>query len=411
MNQLEEKFETVQKAPEFKKNSQVFRFIGGNLVSFFGDQIYMIALPLIVLAITESPLSMGIVAALERLPVLIQPIAGVIADRFNRKSLLLVCDLLRGLIIGAMGALHMNGSLWMWEVYVGSLVIGVLTQIYNTSQFASIPRLVQKKDLQLANSVNTGIFNMAVFIGPGLGGILVSFFHPGWALLLNSVSFFVGFLTVLSLKLAEVGHGEDPKTWGAEIKEGFVFVKNQKPILYTNLAMFFSVFGTTLFLTMMIVHLKLSVELSAAQIGWLLSIGGGGAVVGSLVTNLLKETFTYRTILFTAGFIGGISIILFGISQTFISLAIMNLVGTISAAIMSPCIVTIRQVLTPDRLLGRVQATSRFITWVSMPVAAFLAGVLGEHVSTGFPIILGGVISTVATFIYLHPSLNSQVVE
>ncbi|ARI75330.1 MFS transporter [Halobacillus mangrovi] len=112
MNQLEEKFETVQKAPEFKKNSQVFRFIGGNLVSFFGDQIYMIALPLIVLAITESPLSMGIVAALERLPVLIQPIAGVIADRFNRKSLLLVCDLLRGLIIGGNGGFTYERGLY-----------------------------------------------------------------------------------------------------------------------------------------------------------------------------------------------------------------------------------------------------------------------------------------------------------
>ncbi|KHE72130.1 MFS transporter [Halobacillus sp. BBL2006] len=411
MNQAEEKFEALGKVREFKTNGQVFRFIGGNLVSFFGDQIYMIALPLIVLAITGSPLSMGIVAALERLPVLIQPIAGVIADRFNRKTILLVCDILRSLIIGAMGLLHINGFLLMWEVFVGALVIGVLTQIYNTSQFASIPRLVQKKDLQLANSVNTGIFNMAVFIGPGLGGILVSFFHPGWALLLNSASFFIGFLTVFSLKLAEEVHGKIPKTWWAEIKEGFVFVKNQKPILYTNLAMLFSVFGTTLFLTMMIVHLKLSIQMNAAQIGWLLSIGGGGAVAGSLLTNLLKRKFSYRTILFTAGITGGISIVLFGGSQTFISLAVMNMVGTISAAIMSPCIVTIRQILTPDRLLGRVQATSRFMTWLSMPVAAFLAGILGEHLSTGFPIILGGVISTLATFIYLHPSLNRQVVE
>ncbi|MGI8316291.1 MFS transporter [Halobacillus mangrovi] len=411
MNEAKEKFEAVGEIAEFKRNGQVFKFIVGNLVSFFGDQIYMIALPLIVLAITGSPLSMGIVATLERLPVLIQPVAGVIADRFNRRTILLVCDLLRALIVGALGMLHITGSLLMWEVYVGSLAIGVLTQIYNTSQFASIPRLVLKKDLQLANSVNTGIFNMAVFIGPGLGGILVSFFHPGWALLLNSVSFFVGFLTVLSLKLAEEVHNEIPKTWWGEIREGFVFVKNQKPILYTNLAMLFSVFGTTLFLTMMIVHLKLSVDLSAAQIGWLLSIGGGGAVAGSLVTNVLKKTFSYRTILFTAGFIGGISIILFGVSETFINLAIMNMIGTISAAIMSPCIVTIRQVLTPDRLLGRVQATSRFMTWVSMPVAAFLAGVLGEHLSTGFPIIIGGVISTLATFIYLHPSLSRQAVE
>lgn len=128
-----------EKLPEFKRNFQVFRFIGGNLVSFFGDQIYLIALPLIVLAITGSPLSMGIVAALERLPIIIQPFTGVLADRFNRKKILMICDLGRFVVVGLMGSLHMIDALFIWEVYIGALIAGVLTQIYNTSQFASVP--------------------------------------------------------------------------------------------------------------------------------------------------------------------------------------------------------------------------------------------------------------------------------
>jgi MFS family permease len=144
----------------------VFRFIGGNLVSFFGDQIYLIALPLIVLAITGSPLSMGIVAALERIPILIQPFTGVLADNFNRKRILLLCDLGRFLTIGLLGFLYIINSLTIWEIYGGALIVGLLTQIYNTCQFASIPKLVQKKDLQLVNSINTGIFQTAVFIAP-----------------------------------------------------------------------------------------------------------------------------------------------------------------------------------------------------------------------------------------------------
>ncbi len=117
------------KIPEFKKNSQVFRFIGGNLVSFFGDQIYLIALRLIVLAITGSPLSMGIVAALERLPILIQPFTGVLADNFNRRRILLFCDIGRFLTVGFLGFLYILNSLTIWEIYGGALIVGLLTQV------------------------------------------------------------------------------------------------------------------------------------------------------------------------------------------------------------------------------------------------------------------------------------------
>ncbi|WP_174615468.1 MFS transporter [Virgibacillus ihumii] len=396
------------KVPGFKKNYPVFRFIGGNLISFFGDQIYLIALPLIVLALTGSPLSMGVVAALERLPILIQPFTGVLADNFNRKKILCVCDLARFLTIGTLGVLYIMDNLLIWEIYMAAFIVGILTQVYNTTQFASVPRLVQKKDLQLVNSINTGIFQTAVFIAPGLGGILISVFNPGIGLMINSLSFFVGYLVILSLNIDS--NIQEEKVNGskvfADIKEGFTFVINQKPILYTNLAMLFSIFGTTLFLTMLVIHLKSAVGLDAARIGYLLSIGGVAAIVGALMTNILKKYYSYRSILFIAGVVGGGSIIGFGLSDSFIWLVIMNALGTSSAAIMSPCVVTIRQKLSPDYLLGRVQATSRFMTWILMPFSALVAGIVGEYFGTTVTLLIGGVIATLASFIYLHPSIN-----
>ncbi|WP_181778011.1 hypothetical protein [Rossellomorea aquimaris] len=75
---------------------------------------------------------------------------------------------------------------------------------------------------------------------------------------------------------------------------------------------------------------------------------------------------------------------------------------------MSPCIITIRQTLTPDHLLGRVQATSRLMTWVFMPLAAFLAGILAEAIGTDLTIMLAGAISTLASLPYLHHSLKDK---
>ncbi|WP_257348416.1 MFS transporter [Pseudalkalibacillus decolorationis] len=391
--------------PKLKRNFLVFRFMGGNLISFLGDQIYLIALPLIVLAITGSPISMGIVAALERLPVLLQPFAGVLSDRLNRKKVLLICDLGRCLLVGGLGILFTINSLELWQLYSGAFLIGILTQLYNTSQFATVPGLVRKEDLQAVNSINSGIFNAAVMVGPGLGGLIISFYHPGYALFVNSLSFLIAFIMIWSIPI-KTAIREHRKNFFSDLKEGFSFVIRTKAILMTNLAMICSIFGTTLFLTMMIFHLKDSLHFNTLQIGWLLSIGGIGAIGGALLTNGLKKRYTYRKILFIGSSIGGLSIILFGWVDTYGWLVLANGIGTAAAATMSPCIVTIRQTLTPDHLLGRVQATSRFMTWTLIPVAALVSGILAENIGTGYTIMIGGILSTVASIIYLHPSLS-----
>ncbi|MGM0863254.1 MAG: MFS transporter [Bacillota bacterium] len=398
----------VEEFPPLKKNYSVFRFMGGNLISFFGDQIYLIAIPLMVLTITGSPVSMGIVAALERLPILLQPFAGIMSDKFNRKHLLLLCDLGRCLLVGMIGVLFILEVLEMWIVYPVVFGIGLLSQIYNTSQFASVPSLVRREDLQAVNSLNSGIFNLAVFLAPGLGGLIISFFNPGYALMVNSVSFLVSFLAIASLRMKMNERDSSRYSIWGEIREGFEFVAKTKPILYTNLAMVSSVFGTTLFLTLLVFHLKDSINVNTVMIGWLLSMGGVGAIAGAITSNLFRKRFSYRSILFTASVIGGLSILCFGLLETYFWLVIMNAVGTFCASMMSPCIITIRQTLTPDHLLGRVQATSRLMTWVFMPLAAFLAGILAEAIGTDLTIMLAGAISTLASIPYLHHSLKDK---
>ncbi|WP_262985276.1 MFS transporter [Paenibacillus elgii] len=364
---------------------------------------------MLVLAITGSPVSMGIVTALERLPVLLQSLTGIWSDRLNRKTLLLLCDLGRGVITGLLGLLFIMDSLEMWHVYIGAFAAGVLGQLYTTAQIASVPNLVRKSDLQTVNAVNSGFANLAVLAAPGLGGMVIGLYNPGYAVLVNSATFFISLLTVLSLPIRKTAAGTH-KANGmyADLKEGFQFVVRTKPILFTNLAMLVSVFGTTLFLTMMVFHLKETIQLPVGRIGWLLSAGGLGAVGGALVTAVLRKRFSYRTILFAASCLGGLSVVVFSQSQTYAVLLLSNAVGTIAASAINPCIVTIRQTLTPDRLLGRIQATSRFMTWTLMPVAAFLAGVLAEQLGTHGTILLGGLLSTAGSLLYLHPSLQDK---
>ena len=397
----------VDKHPPFKKNYPAFRLLGGNLISYIGDQIYLIAIPLMVLDITGSALSMGIISAIQRIPNLIQPLAGAIVDRINRKIILIICDFFRALLVAALGVLFLFDMLEMWYIYIASFIIGILSVLYTTAQFTVIPSIVNNRDLHLANTLESSSFNSAVFIGPTLGGIVISLYNPGYALLINSFSFICALVAILSIKLPS--NDRFKKEMGgffSELVEGFKYVMNNKIILYTNIALLISNFGTNLFLTILVIHLKGTINLDATSIGLLLSIGGLGAILGSLITNKLVKIFSYKTIFLFAFCIGGLSVILFGIAESYVLLVISNLLGTVAASAINPCIRTIRQKYTPSNLLGRVQATSRFITWILLPLAAFLSGYLSDLIGTSTVIIIGGIIGTSATLVFLHPKVR-----
>ncbi|WP_079479831.1 MFS transporter [Halobacillus salinus] len=384
---------------------QGLRLIGSNFISFFGDQMYVIALPLIVLALTGSPLQMGIIAALERLPVLLQPLAGVLTDRMNRRTLLWSGDIGRFVLMGGLGVLAITDLLHMAFLYFGALLIGIMTQIYQTAQFATLPRVVHKNHLPLFNSMNTGMLQTAILLGPALAGLLISIWSPGVGLILNSLTFLIALILIRTIPQDAPPKNRESTVW-EDVKEGAAFVLEKKPIFYTNLAMFFSIFGTTLFLTMMIVHVKL-LAFSSIEIGWFVSIGGAGALLGALSVNAIKPKVSARVLLFSAGVTGAVSIILFSLYDSFWMLSLMNAIGAGMASMKSPAIVTIRQQLTPPRLHGRVQATSRWMTWLLMPVAALCSGLFAEWIGTEDTIMIGGIIALLASFIYLHPSLKS----
>jgi MFS family permease len=138
------------------KNKKVVKLLGGNFISFLGDQVYLLALPLIVLQITGSAVAMGMIAAVERIPVFLQPIAGWIADTYNRKKLLYIADLARGTLLLLMAVLYQIDLLELWHIAVSALFMGLLTQLHNAAGFAFLPNLVQKDRLHEANAWEGG---------------------------------------------------------------------------------------------------------------------------------------------------------------------------------------------------------------------------------------------------------------
>lgn len=395
----------------------IYRLMIGNLISFIGDQVYFITLPLIVYNVTGSVVQMGIVAAIEKVPNIFQPITGTIADMVNKKKLLLISDALRSILVCTMGFLYIVNNLEMWHIYLGALLLGFFGQIYNTAEFSSIPLICEKEDLHFVNSLDSGIYDMAMLIGPSIGGLIINIYNPGYALLINGLSFLGTFLAVLSIHIPEhsVNTKDESESYKArvffkklieDLRVGFKFVFNTPILIYTNIALIFSSIGTTLFLAVMVFHFKSVLNLNAQQIGFLISIGGIGAILGSILTNFLRKYLSYINIIIIGLVVGGASIITFGILKNYILIVLSNALGTFAVSLISPCIVTLRQSITPKHLLGRVQSTSRFMTWTLIPISAYFSGLLSNLLGTSITIVLGGIIRMAAAIMLIKASKN-----
>ncbi|MFD1356305.1 MFS transporter [Fictibacillus halophilus] len=401
-----------QETQPLYKNVKVMNLLGSKFISFLGDQVYLLVLPLIVLQLTGSAVSMGIIAAVERIPVFFQPIAGWIADTYNRKRILYFSDLSRGFLLLLLAVLYQTDTLEFWHIAAGALFMGWMTQLHNAAGFAFLPHLVHKERLHEANAWDEGLFQTAIVIGPALGGLLVSMTAPGAGLFLNAISFFLTFWMITKIHIEHENKVTRYKlhtffhAFASELKEGFKHVFNTKIIWYTNLALMISTFGTTMFLTLLIFHLKEVLVFKPAEIGIILSLGGLMAIAGALVTNRMSRIIRFQTILMIAHLTGGLSIIGLAYSETFIEVALTNAIGVLAACMINPCIRTIRQTYTPDQLLGRVQATSRWMTWLLLPASAMISGYLASSTSSTFTITIGGIVTASTFLFYLLPAVR-----
>jgi MFS family permease len=155
-------------------------WIGGT-ISVLGSQFSMIAMPWLVLQLTNDPLALGIVLALEGIPrAIFMLVGGVASDRIPPRTILLACDWMNFGLSGLAAALVFTGGMQVWMLYILSLVVGLLSGFVIPAANSIVPRLVPEGDLQAGNSITMGSSQLAGFIGPSLAGIIIAMPTPRW---------------------------------------------------------------------------------------------------------------------------------------------------------------------------------------------------------------------------------------
>lgn len=374
------------------------RLMISTTMASMAGQVYSILLPLLVLEVTSSTIAVTVAIATERATMLLQPLIGPFLDRANWKRVLLIADVARFLCFLLVSVLAVTGQLSILLICIISVCIGLAGQFYQGAQFTAIPHLVANKQLHYANSLESVLFQLTIVAGPSIGGVILLFFSTHYSLLSVSALSLLAVWLVLLLPYEQHTSSSTSftlSTYINELKEGFSFIYQQKEIWYTNLISLLSNFGIQFLIVLLVIYVN-QLTKDPLLLGIVLSSGGVGAILGTSLGFLADRFSTYRQILFASKVIGGISIICVGLTDSIWLAACFNMVGTAAAGAINPIIKTIRQRYTPRHLLGRVQSTSRFITFTLLPVASVFAGLLSESVGIGTTIVIGGCIASIS---------------
>jgi predicted MFS family arabinose efflux permease len=353
------------------------RLWAAQTVSDIGSEAGLLAVPLVAIyTLHASTLEVGALSAAETAAFLFLGLpAGVLVDRARRRPAMVAADWGRALLLGSVPLAYALGWLTLWQLFVVASLSGVLTVLFDVASQSYLPFLVGRRHLEEGNAKLTTTQQVAHLLGPPLGGWLVQLLRAPYALLADAVSFVVSAVSVTTIRTVEPARPpSEQRHLGREIAEGLRFVNGQRLLRAIAAASATFAFFSTVGGSIVTVFLVRTLGLSAAMIGVLLAAASLGGLLGAaLATTVARRIGSARTI-WAASLLPPLAEPGWRVGFFVIGQAIFGF----AASIYNVAQVSFRQRLCPDRLLGRMNATMRFIVWGCMPLGGLSGGSLGS---------------------------------
>jgi len=375
-------------------------FFGGQLISLIGTWMDTIAEAWLVYRLTGSSLLLGTVAFAGQIPVfLLAPIGGMVADRLNRRSIVVATQTASMILAGILAALTISGRVKVWEVVLLAALMGVVNAFDIPARQAFLVEMVGREDLMNAIALNSSMFNGARVIGPAIAGILVASIGEGWCFFANSVSYIAVIAGLLLMKI----NRRSPEAVASmleHIAEGFRFVRETKPIFALLLLLGLVSLVAMPYSVLMPVFAARILHGNARTLGVLMGATGVGALTGALILASrtgLKGLSKWVAFSCT-GF--GAALILFSLSHWYlVSVAMLVPVGFCMMVQMASSN-TLIQAMVPDRLRGRTMAVYSMMFMGMAPLGSLLAGELGSRIGAQWTVALGGAGAVIGGIIF-----------
>ena len=369
----------------------------GETVSQFGTVISQLALPLVaILTVHASTFEVGLLTAVQMSAFLVVGLpAGAWVDRMRFRAVLIVNDAVRALALASIPLAASVGGLTIAQLYAVALVTSVSTVFFDVAYQSYLPELVSRDELVDGNAKLQASESVSQIAGPGLGGLIVQALTAPYAILVDAASFLwsAGWITAIRTRPTRRAPAAE-RQLGREIAEGLAFVA-RNPILRaiaacTALWNFFAAIGMAVFYVL----LARTLHLSAGVIGAINAVSAVGGLVGSLLAARVAARLGQGPAIWVAILVAGPT----GLVAPFLQrnwtiglLVVAQLVFWVSTVVYNVTQVSFRQAVCPPHLLGRMNATIRFLVWGVLPLGGLLGGVLGTTIGVRATLLIAGV--------------------
>jgi MFS family permease len=355
----------------------------GDTVSQFGSIVTNTAAPLLAaLVLAATPFQMGLLTAADTAAFLLVGLpAGAWVDRMRRRPLMLGADLGRALLLATIPIAWWFGVLTLTQLILVGLVVGVLTVFFDVAYQSFLPALVSREKLMEGNSKLQASQSVAFVSGPAIGGWLTQVIGAANAIGLNALGFLSSAFCLWRIRAVEpVVERAPERKLRREIAEGLKFVFSNRSLVGIVGCTATANFATNIIAAVSVLVLTRQLGASAGLVGLLLAGGGVGGVLGALLASRIANRFgqgrtIWLSILVTSPF--ELLLPLAGRGWLISLFAVGFLVNGFGAVVYNIAQVSFRQAICPDRLLGRMNASVRFVVWGTLPLGALVGGVLG----------------------------------
>ncbi len=353
-------------------------------MSNLADGVFKVALPLVAVGFTRSPALIAGLTFAMTLPWLLFALpAGALVDRLDRRQAMVTANVARAVLLAALTLALVAGANSIWALYVVALCIGVAETVYDTSAQSILPQMVPRDQLSRANGrLYAAELTANEFVGPPLGGVLVTA-GAATALATPAGLWVIAAGALLLVRGPFRVPRVHPTSLRSDIAEGVRFLWRHRVL--RTLAIMTGVFNfasNAVFAIFVLyaVGPTSAMQLSEPAYGALLTTVAAGSVTGSLAAGWIERRLGRARSLAVAFLGGGVLLGAPGLTAEPLGIAAAFFVGGVSIVVANVIVVSLRQAITPDRLLGRVNSGYRLFAWGSRPLGAATGGLLAEFV-------------------------------
>ncbi len=384
-------------------------FIGGQLISLAGTWIQQVAISWLIYRLTHSVWLLGMVAFLNQAPgVLIAPLAGLMADRYDRRRLLMATQSLAMIQAMILAVLTLSGWIQPWHILVLAAFTGVITGLdIPIRQSLVLDLLDQPEDLSNAISLNSSVFNGSRLVGPALAGLLISRVGEGVCFLINGLSFCAVIAALAAIRIRREQTFEAPMGYWQSLQEGLQYVYQHPPMkAILGLVGLTSLVGLP-YSVLIPVYAKDILQGNVQTLGWLMGAVGAGALTGAIYLASHKAVERLLKLLPFAVFGFGLIMLLFsGVRSLWLAMACLYLLGLGMMLLFASSNILLQTLADPKKR-GRVMSLYTLAYIGMYPIGSLCVGWMGTHWGVSRTLQLGGFLTILgaACYFWAYPHI------